>query len=58
MSLRGKTIIGIASIEAVLLISLIMTAVTFLSQAVNNDLVKHASTTATDRKSTRLNSSH
>ncbi|MBN27351.1 MAG: ATPase [Alteromonadaceae bacterium] len=47
MSLRGKTIIGIASIEAVLLISLIMTAVTFLSQAVNNDLVKHASTTAT-----------
>ncbi|QHJ10878.1 Sensor protein ZraS [Paraglaciecola mesophila] len=47
MSLRGKTIIGIASIEAVLLISLIMTAVTFLSQSVNNDLVKHASTTAT-----------
>ncbi|MAD15637.1 MAG: ATPase [Alteromonadaceae bacterium] len=47
MSLRRKTIIGIASIEAVLLLSLIVTAVTFLSQAVNNDLVKHASTTAT-----------
>ena len=47
MSLRRKTIIGIASIEAVLLLSLIVTAVTFLSQAVNNDLVKHAFTTAT-----------
>lgn len=47
MSLRRKTIIGIASIEAVLLLSLIITAVTFLSQSVNKDLIKHASTTAT-----------
>lgn len=47
MSLRSKTIFGIASIEAILLLSLVVTAVTFLSRSVNKDLVKHASTTAT-----------
>ena len=47
MSLRSKTIFGIASIEAVLLVSLVVTAVTFLSRSVSKDLVKHASTTAT-----------
>ena len=47
MTLRGKTIIGIATIEAALLLVLVLTAINFMSERVNEDLKRFASTTAT-----------
>lgn len=46
-SLRNKTILGIAVIEASLLIVLVVTAVNFMRSTINDDLVKRASTVAT-----------
>ncbi|MFT4654026.1 MAG: two-component system NtrC family sensor kinase [Patiriisocius sp.] len=47
ISLRNKTILGIASIEAALLILLIFTAVNFMRTTLSDDLVKRSSTVAT-----------
>ncbi|WP_413701201.1 HAMP domain-containing protein [Psychromonas sp. KJ10-10] len=47
LSLRNKTIISIALIEAILLIALIFTAVNFMRGSLNEDLVKRSSTIAT-----------
>ena len=47
ISLRNKTILGIAVIEAALLILLIFTAVNFMRNTLSDDLVKRASTVAT-----------
>ena len=47
MSLRSKTIAGIAVIEAALLILLVVTAINFMRSRINEDLVRFASTTAT-----------
>lgn len=46
-SLRNKTIISIAGIEAALLIVLIFTAINFMRNTLHNDLAKRASTVAT-----------
>lgn len=46
-SLRNKTIVSIAAIEAALLILLIFTAVNFMRDTLNDDLVKRSSTVAT-----------
>lgn len=45
-SLRTKTILGIALIEAVLLLMLVYIAVKFITNRVNDDLVKFANTTS------------
>ncbi len=47
ISLRNKTILGIAAIEAALLILLIVTAVNFMRNTLSDGLVKRASTVAT-----------
>jgi two-component system NtrC family sensor kinase len=47
LSLRNKTILGIAGIEATLLILLVFTAVDFMRNTLNDNLVKRASTVAT-----------
>ena len=47
LSLRTKTIIGVALIEAALLMLLVFTAVSFIGTSINEGLVKRASTTAT-----------
>lgn len=47
MSLRWKTIVGIAAIEAALLILLIFTAVNFMRNTFSDDLAKRASTVST-----------
>lgn len=46
LSLRSKTIVGIALIEALLLLLLIYTATSFMRQTVNEELVRFARTTA------------
>lgn len=46
-SLRNKTILGIAVIEASLLILLVFTAVNFMRDTLNDGLIKRASTVAT-----------
>ncbi|MEM7216770.1 MAG: ATP-binding protein [Pseudomonadota bacterium] len=46
-SLRAKTIIGIATIEAALLLALVITATNFMGERANEDLVKFARTTST-----------
>jgi len=55
LSLRNKTIVSIAGIEAVLLIALIFTAVNFMRNTLNEDLVKRSSTIATLFASTTKN---
>jgi two-component system NtrC family sensor kinase len=47
ISLRNKTILGIAAIEAALLVLLIFTAVNFMRNTLSDGLVKRASTVAT-----------
>ena len=47
LSLRNKTILGIAVIEATLLVILVFTAVDFMRNTLGNDLIKRASTIAT-----------
>ena len=47
MSFRLKTIIGIASIEAVLLLFLIWTGINYLRTSNEEELIKRASTTLT-----------
>ena len=47
LSLRNKTILGIAVIEAALLNVLIFTAVSFMRNTLSDDLAKPASTVAT-----------
>jgi len=55
LSLRNKTIISIAGIEAALLIVLIFTAVNFMRDTLNEDLAKRSSTIATLFASTTKN---
>ena len=55
LSLRNKTIISIAGIEAALLIVLIFTAVDFMRDTLNEDLAKRSSTIATLFASTTKN---
>lgn len=55
LSLRNKTIISIAFIEAALLIVLIFTAVNFMRDTLNTDLAKRSSTIATLFASTTKN---
>jgi signal transduction histidine kinase len=55
LSLRNKTIMSIALIEAVLLIFLIFTAVNFMRNTLNEDLAKRSSTIATLFASTTKN---
>ncbi|MEP1869225.1 MAG: ATPase, partial [Paraglaciecola sp.] len=47
LSLRNKTILGIAVIEASLLLLLVLTAVDFMRTTLNDGLVKRASTITT-----------
>ena len=47
MSFRLKTIIGVAIIEAVLLIVLVWTSVNFLRDSTEEEMLKRAETTAT-----------
>ncbi|MDP5132451.1 MAG: ATP-binding protein [Paraglaciecola sp.] len=47
ISIRNKTILGIAAIEAVLLIIIVITVVHFMHTTANDNLVKRAITTAT-----------
>lgn len=47
LSLRNKTIFGVAIIEAALLLMLIVTTVNFMHTSINEGLVKRATTTAT-----------
>jgi signal transduction histidine kinase len=47
ISLRNKTILGVAIIEATLLILLVFTAINFMRSTINDNLVKRASTVAT-----------
>jgi C4-dicarboxylate-specific signal transduction histidine kinase len=55
-SLRNKTILGVALIEAILLIILVFTAVNFMRNTLNEDLTKRAFTVATLFATTTKNS--
>lgn len=46
ISLRLKTVLGVAAIEGVLLAILIYTAIQFMSDTINKDMIKRANTTA------------
>jgi signal transduction histidine kinase len=46
LSFRAKTIVGIATIEGVLLLIIVLTAISFLTEIIDETLTKRASTTA------------
>ncbi len=47
MTFRQKTIIGVASIEAILLLILVWTGISYLRTSNESELIKRASTTLT-----------
>lgn len=46
LSLRSKTIFGVAAIEGILLIAMVLSAIHFFTKTANSDLQKRANTTA------------